>query len=194
MALYFSRIEDHVEGLRTFLFRENIKINFAQLTRKRYGSFMIILNHLSVRQKLLENRKSKRLAQCLQENSVLMCACCLDEAVIPENMLSCPAGHKHCSGCVTNIAKEQVGFGRANVRCLLPTCDQVYSLQILHSVLPPNSFIALLNYRVCEDVGEEDSPDLLSCPFCSYTTLVTNRKTQKTFKCLNPVCLEETCL
>ena len=142
----------------------------------------------------MDKHNAKKLARCIEDRTVMACALCMNDTVIPENMISCSDKHNFCSDCVSKRADREVGTGRAVVECLLDTCDRTYSLSILHPLLTPKAFLALLNHRICEGINPEPSENLVSCPYCSHVTLISKKERHKTLKCLNPLCLEESCL
>ncbi len=44
-----------------------------------------------------------------------------------------------------------------------------------------------------EEIRRADIPDLVSCPFCSFATIIPDDDPDKVFRCMNPECLKESC-
>lgn len=53
--------------------------------------------------------RQNRIDLLRRENGLVECPCCFEEEVLPEEMLSCPAGHSFCEDCVKRYVKSQIG-------------------------------------------------------------------------------------
>ncbi|CAC5400493.1 RNF216 [Mytilus coruscus] len=84
-----------------------------------------------------------------------------------------------------------IGDGKTKFPCLLDSCKEEFPVSILQQILPTNMFSILLRRLQEEEIKQAGIPDLVSCPFCSFATIMSDE--DKVFKCLNPECLKESC-
>jgi TRIAD3 protein (E3 ubiquitin-protein ligase RNF216) len=85
-----------------------------------------------------------------------------------------------------------IGQGKTDFKCLDGACSEHFSLSTLQHVLSVNIFSIVLRKMQEEEIQKADIPDLVSCPFCSFATIMPDQN-DKVFKCLNPECLKESC-
>ena len=72
------------------------------------------------------------------------------------------------------------------------TCEHQFPLKTLQDILPANLFSLALRKMQEEELRQAAIPDLVSCPFCSFATIMPDT-VDKVFKCLNPDCLRDSC-
>ena len=120
------------------------------------------------------------------------CLCCYDDEVIIEDMNTCAEGHCFCKGCIKRSSEEVIGQGRLKFPCLSADCEGDIPMSVLQSVLPANVFSSVVRKIQEEEIKQADIPDLISCPFCPFATIMPNPE-DKVFKCLSPECLKESC-
>jgi TRIAD3 protein (E3 ubiquitin-protein ligase RNF216) len=65
-------------------------------------------------------------------------------------------------------------------------------MKTLQEVLPSNVFSGLLNKVQEEEVKQAGIENLVSCPFCSFATIMEDEN-DKVLRCQNPECLKESC-
>ncbi|XP_060079561.1 uncharacterized protein LOC132558953 [Ylistrum balloti] len=147
-----------------------------------------ILDHQEEEKKLKE---LKRL-QAKENEELLECGCCYDDECLIEDMASCQDGHLFCKDCIKRSSEVAIGDGQCVFPCFTDNCDFQFPLPVLQAVMSPNMFSILLRRMQEEEVKQAAIPDLVSCPFCSFATIISNPN-DKVFKCLNPECLKESC-
>ncbi|XP_060070591.1 uncharacterized protein LOC132550525 [Ylistrum balloti] len=147
-----------------------------------------IQNHLK-EQKML---RELRLEEAKANDELLSCECCFDDECLFEDMTSCQDGHLFCKECVRRSSEVVIGDGKSSFPCLSDNCVYHFPLPVLQAVMSPNMFSILLRRMQEEEVKQAAIPDLVSCPFCSFATIISNPD-DKVFKCLNPECLKESC-
>ena len=140
----------------------------------RYIQWTFILN------KTKKYKKNNKVQQCLKQLQVML-----------EDTLSCPEGHLFCKECIRRSAEEVVGQGRVNFSCLTD-CQSEFSTNTLQQVLTSKMFSLVLRKIQEEEIKKADIPDLVSCPFCPFATIMPDVE-DKVFRCLNPECLKESC-
>lgn len=126
------------------------------------------------------------------QGELLECSCCFDDECLLEDMMACSDGHLFCKDCVKRSSETVIGDGKSQFPCLEADCEHVFPLSVIQVVLPHNSFSSLLRRLQEEEVKQADIPDLISCPFCSFATIMPDPE-NKVFKCLQPDCLKESC-
>lgn len=67
-----------------------------------------------------------------------------------------------------------------------------FPLKVLQDVLPTSVLSIVLRKMQEEEIRQADIPDLVSCPFCTFATIMPDEQ-DKVLKCLNPECLKESC-
>ncbi|XP_069117646.1 uncharacterized protein [Argopecten irradians] len=155
---------------------------------------MFIAHKEEILEYLEEEKKSKELRrlQAKENNELLECACCYDNECMIEDMASCQDGHLFCKDCIKRSSEVAIGDGLCVFPCFTDDCKYQFPLPVLQEVMSPNMFSILLRRMQEEEVKQADIPDLVSCPFCSFATIISNPD-DKVFKCLNPECLKESC-
>lgn len=133
-----------------------------------------------------------RLQEARDNGELMECQCCFDEECLFEDMAACPEGHLFCKTCIRRSSEVVIGEGKTDFKCLNGSCSEKFSLAILQHVLPTNVFSIVLKKMQEEEIKMADIPDLVSCPFCSFATIMPDQN-DKVFKCLNPDCLKESC-
>ena len=67
-------------------------------------------------------------------------------------------------------------------------------LKELQRVLPPNFLSKLLERRQAEEIGAAGLENLVTCPFCPYSTIMdTPREEDRVVVCRNPDCGRDSC-
>lgn len=130
--------------------------------------------------------------QAEENGEFLECGCCFDSECLIEDMASCADGHLFCKDCIKRSSEVAIGDGKCDFPCLTENCDYKFPLSVLQTVMSPNMFSILLRKMQEEEIKQAAIPDLVSCPFCSFATIISNPH-DKVFKCLNPECLKDSC-
>ncbi len=107
-------------------------------------------------------------------------------------MSACPAGHLFCNECISRSTDSALGEGKAHFRCLEGECGTEFSLATLQEVVSSKTMSILLQKIQEEELRQAGIPDLVTCPFCSFATIMPDQE-DKVFRCLNPTCLKESC-
>ena len=76
--------------------------------------------------------------------------------------------------------------------CLTGDCEANITLNTLQSIVPSRLFSQIIKRLQEEEVQQANIPDLVTCPFCPFATIMSNPD-DKVLKCLNPDCLKESC-
>ncbi|KAF5272774.1 hypothetical protein FQA39_LY07801 [Lamprigera yunnana] len=118
------------------------------------------------------------------------CLCCYDDEVMPRDIYTCQEGCIFCKDCIKKGVEVAFGDGKLNFLCL-GNCTSYFSLQVLQAVLEPKMFSIIALKKQVEEVKAAGIEDLETCPFCDFAT-IPNRD-DKLFRCLNPVCMKESC-
>eukprot|EP00918_Siedleckia_nematoides_P062606 GHVU01136503.1.p1 GENE.GHVU01136503.1~~GHVU01136503.1.p1 ORF type:complete len:333 (+),score=40.44 GHVU01136503.1:105-1001(+) len=137
-----------------------------------------------------EKRKRIEVARCYGQ--LLECPCCYDDELLTEDMLPCPDGHLFCKMCVQKSTEELIGQAKYKFPCLDADCEMQLSFSTLQQALTPQVFSNLLRKIQEEEIRQADIQDLVSCPYCSFATIIPNAE-DRVFKCLNAECMKETC-
>ncbi|KAL5009402.1 hypothetical protein ScPMuIL_014983 [Solemya velum] len=166
------------EEIDDFFFHELLFINNEQK----------IADHFENEQKIHD----AKVAEARLLNTLHECTCCYDDECLFEDMCSCPDGHLFCNGCVRKLAESIIEQGKTKFPCLTGTCVHDFNLTLLQEILSPSAFSVALQKMQEEELRLASIPDLESCPFCSFATIMSNPE-DKVFKCLNPDCLKESC-
>ncbi|XP_013384323.1 kinesin-related protein 4 [Lingula anatina] len=156
---------------------------------------MLFVQHEQDIKDYLEEQKKERetkIAEAREKKELYECGCCYDDEVLFEEMVSCADGHLFCQTCVRRSSEELIGQTKTKFPCLTSDCTFEFSTSVLQKVLSPKIFSNLLRRLQEEEIRQADIPDLVSCPFCSFATIMSNPE-DKVFKCLNPECLKESC-
>ena len=142
--------------------------------------------------KAKEEEKAKRLRIAKEQNQLNECGCCYDDEVLFEDMQACPDGHLFCKDCVQRSSEELIGQAKMKFPCLAADCEADFATTTLQKVLSPKMFSNLLRKIQEEEIQQAGIEDLVSCPFCSFATVMPDPN-DKVFKCMNPECLKESC-
>ncbi len=159
-----------------------------------YKELMFTRNVAKIKE-FLENReemKRKRLEQAREAGQLNECGCCFDDEVLFEDMLACPDGHLFCKECIRRSSEELIGQTKIKFPCLGGECKTEFSMVTLQQVLSSKMFSNLLRKIQEEEIRQADIPDLVTCPFCSFATIMPD-ESDKVLKCLNSECLKESC-
>ncbi|KAL5009343.1 hypothetical protein ScPMuIL_014924 [Solemya velum] len=139
-----------------------------------------------------ENCRAVKIHDARENKELYECGCCFDDECLFEEMSSCADGHLFCNSCVKGSAESAIGEGKTKFPCLTGDCEYCFPLTVLQSILSPNKFSIALRKMQEEELRQANIPDLVSCPFCSFATIMSNPD-DNLFKCLNPDCLKESC-
>ncbi|XP_006815806.2 uncharacterized protein LOC102801442 [Saccoglossus kowalevskii] len=137
-------------------------------------------------------QRNERIEAARASNSLLECGCCYEDELLSEDMVSCPNAHLFCRNCVKRSSQEIIGQGRIDFPCLSPECDSMFTVTVLQKVLLPSVMSNLLKRIQEEEIKKADIPNLETCPFCTFATIMDNPD-DKVFKCQNTECLKESC-
>lgn len=127
-----------------------------------------------------------------EHGELLECGCCYDDECLFEEMAACTDGHIFCKECIRRSSEAAIGEGKTKFLCLTGTCESEFPLAVLQELLPATTFSLALCKMQEEELRLADIPDLVTCPFCSFATIMPD-KDDKVFKCLNLECLRESC-
>ncbi|KAJ8309325.1 hypothetical protein KUTeg_014199 [Tegillarca granosa] len=156
---------------------------------KYYYDFKVEINDfLKEKQKL----RDLKLEEARKNGELLECECCFDNECLGEDILSCNDGHLFCKECIRRSSAVVIGQGKCEFPCLTGTCGYLFSLAVLQNVLSANMFSIVLRRMQEEEIKQANLEDLVSCPFCSFSTIMSNPD-DKVFKCLNQDCLKDSC-
>ncbi|KAK3093829.1 hypothetical protein FSP39_020705 [Pinctada imbricata] len=139
-----------------------------------------------------KSMKELRLMEAKENGDVMECGCCYDDECLFEDMVACEDGHLFCRDCIKRSSEVVIGQGKTLFPCISGTCEYKFPLMVLQNILPSNMFSIILKKMQEEEIKMADIPDLVSCPFCNFATIMPD-ETDKVFKCLNPECLKESC-
>ncbi|GFR87623.1 E3 ubiquitin-protein ligase [Elysia marginata] len=158
-----------------------------------YHEYWFVLNEQKIKDdiKQKEEAKQKKIEEAKAKGELFECGCCYDDECLFEDLTSCPEGHLFCKTCVIRSTEAAFGEMKTKFPCLAD-CDQNIPLSVLQTVIPANLFSKIVQRMQEEEILQADIPDLVSCPFCPFATIMPNPD-DKVFKCLNPECLKESC-
>ena len=139
-----------------------------------------------------EEMKKKRLEEAREAGLLNECGCCYDDEVLFEDMSACPDGHLFCKECIRRSSEELIGQTKIKFPCLEGECKSEFPMVTLQQVLSSKMFSNLLRKIQEEEIRQADIPDLVTCPFCSFATIMPD-ESDKVLKCLNSECLKESC-
>ncbi|ESO86150.1 hypothetical protein LOTGIDRAFT_129699, partial [Lottia gigantea] len=142
--------------------------------------------------KEIEEEKKLRIDEARKNGELYECGCCFDDEVLFEDMATCADGHLFCKECIRRSTEAAIGDAKVKFPCLTGSCEHDIPLSVLQNIVSPNLFSNILRKLQEEELRLADIPDLVSCPFCSFATVMPD-PADKVFKCLNPECLKETC-
>ena len=138
-----------------------------------------------------ENRAIK-LQEAKSQGLLQECSCCYDDEVLIEDMLSCPKGHLFCKSCVRRSTEVVIGEAKAKFPCLTGDCETTFQLSVIQKSVSAKTYALVLRRIQEEELREAGIENLVTCPFCSYATIMENPD-DKVFKCLNPECMKDSC-
>ena len=144
-------------------------------------------DNLEEKEKLIQLRRQ----EAKDNGEIFECGCCFDDECFFEEMSICADGHLFCKECIRRSSEVVIGDSKTKFPCLLDICKEEFPLSVLQQILPTNMFSVLLRRLQEEEIKQAGIPDLVSCPFCSFATIMPEE--DKIFKCLNPECLKESC-
>ncbi|XP_064624120.1 uncharacterized protein LOC135485687 [Lineus longissimus] len=147
-----------------------------------------IKDHLETQKKVRENK----IERAKKNGELYECPCCYEDECLFEDMKACVDGHLCCAECVRRSAEENIGSSKLTFPCLHGDCEEEYTMKTLQEVLPSNVFSGLLNKIQEEEVKQAGIENLVSCPFCSFATIMEDEN-DKVLRCQNPDCLKESC-
>ncbi|KAK0046834.1 E3 ubiquitin-protein ligase RNF216 [Biomphalaria pfeifferi] len=139
-----------------------------------------------------ELKRRQKVEEAKLNGQIYECCCCFDDECLFEELASCPEGHLFCKTCVIRSTESAFGEMKVVFPCLAGGCDQNISLNTLQTILPSNLFSKIIRRIQEEEVQKANIPDLVTCPFCPFATIMPNPE-DKVLKCLNPECLKESC-
>ncbi|XP_021369677.1 uncharacterized protein LOC110460829 [Mizuhopecten yessoensis] len=194
-----AEIQEKTEGLPegSIKFKRNPRPEEplpAELDEFFFNEKMFAANKKQRLDHLDEEKRFKELKrlQAKENEELLECGCCYDNECFIEDMASCQDGHLFCKDCIKRSSEVAIGDGQCVFPCFTDNCEYQFPLSVLQEVMSQNMFSILLRRKQEEEVKQADIPDLISCPFCSFATIISNPD-DKVFKCLNPECLRESC-
>ncbi|XP_067009558.2 E3 ubiquitin-protein ligase RNF216 [Anabrus simplex] len=172
--------------------RKNILYGLTDLTVPFVQEVAFIENEAKIKD-YIEFRKmirEKAFARAKAAGTLLECACCFNNELLPEDVTTCSSGHLFCVECVTRGAEAWIGEGRTRFPCYVE-CTGEFSLTTLQCVLKPTVFSSLLLRKQLIEVTEAGISDIETCPFCDFVTIPPEGA--KVFNCLNPLCMKDSC-
>ena len=123
-------------------------------------------------------------------NELQTCSCCYDNEILFEDMLTCPDGHLFCRDCIRRSVEVAIGDGKSHFNCLYDNCELEFTTATLQKILSTKTFSLVLKKMQEEELRQADIPDLVSCPFCTFSTIMLDPN-DKLFRCQNSECLKE---
>ncbi|XP_078001133.1 uncharacterized protein LOC144453676 [Glandiceps talaboti] len=156
---------------------------------------LLFMQHEPLITEKLEEKKQAhqaRVERARTRRELQVCVCCYEDELLFDEMVACEDGHLFCKECVRRSSEEVIGRSRVEFPCLAPDCKCHFSVSVLQKVLLPSVFSNLLKRIQEEEIRKADIPNLETCPFCSFATIMDNPE-DKVFKCLNTDCLKESC-
>ncbi|XP_046338609.2 uncharacterized protein LOC124119946 [Haliotis rufescens] len=140
----------------------------------------------------IELDRKRKLAAARRKGELYECGCCFDDELLFEDLSACADGHLVCRECIRRSTESALGEGKTKFPCLTGECEYDIPLTVLQEVLTSAMFSRMLSRLQEEEIRMAEIPDLVSCPFCNFATIMAN-PSDKVFKCLNSECLKETC-
>ncbi|XP_071079624.1 uncharacterized protein [Haliotis cracherodii] len=136
--------------------------------------------------------RKQKLEAARRNSELYECGCCFDDELLFEDLSACADGHLFCRECIRRSTESALGEGKTKFPCLTGECEYDIPLTVLQEVLTSAMFSRMLSRLQEEEIRMAEIPDLVSCPFCNFATIMSD-PSDKVFKCLNPECLKETC-
>ncbi|XP_067681693.1 uncharacterized protein [Haliotis asinina] len=140
----------------------------------------------------IEQERKRKLEAARRNGELYECGCCFDDELLFEDLSACADGHLFCRECIRRSTESALGEGKTKFPCLTGECEYDIPLTVLQEVLSSAMFSRMLSRLQEEEIRLAEIPDLVSCPFCNFATIMSD-PSDKVFKCLNPECLKETC-
>jgi len=134
--------------------------------------------------------KIKAFEDARANDALVECSCCYNEC-LGEDMVPCEGGHLYCKECIQRSTDVAMGDGKSTILCL-GHCEEEISTRELQRALTPNILSKLLTKRQAEEVGAAEIENLVTCPFCPYSTIMENDE-DKVVVCRNPECGRDSC-
>ena len=141
---------------------------------------------------LKKEERKRKLDNAREKGELNECGCCFDDELLLEDMLPCPEGHLFCVECIKRSSEELIGQAKVKFPCLEGQCTEEFTMVTLQKALRPKTFSLLLGKIQEEEIRQADIEDLVTCPFCSFATIMPNPH-DKVLCCKNPECLKESC-
>lgn len=141
--------------------------------------------------KLKKEEKKLEIQKAKQAGLLETCACCFDDEILPNEILTCSKGCHFCKDCIKKSVEVAFGDGKINFPCLAD-CSAEFSLQTIQAAVSPKLFSKLAQKQALAEVKAAGIEDLESCPFCDFANIINNQE-DKIFRCLNPDCMKESC-
>ena len=106
---------------------------------------------------LRSSRETERAAQVEQHRSagtLHECPICMDDEVLPAELVQCGAGHSFCRECVSTHAKVELGKGATSFACCFgkDVCAARFEVRTMRGLLPPLAYNALQRRMQAEEV------------------------------------------
>ncbi|KAG5892934.1 hypothetical protein JTB14_006246 [Gonioctena quinquepunctata] len=118
------------------------------------------------------------------------CQTCFDDELIPEECYFCMNDCVFCKDCLKTGSENVIGKGEIKFPCF-NNCGSEFSFQTLQMVLPKNISQRLTQRVASEEIRKANVEGLETCPFCDFAMVLPEN--EKVFKCINEVCLIESC-
>lgn len=117
---------------------------------------------------------------------LIECGCCFGEYEVAATY-QCPSNHPFCGACIQNYVEGQLVRNQMEIRCFDGSdCGAVFHPSVLHDSLLPRTYKRLEQLWEERDIREANIPDLASCPFCNFHTVIeASFKKEPLFTCLN---------
>ena len=135
--------------------------------------------------------RAEKVEQARQNGSLFDCEVCYDSDCLLEESVACMAGCLFCPDCVRRGVAVQIGEDKTVMSCLMG-CGAVLPLSSLQSVISATQLVRLQQRQQAEEVRQAGLEDLMQCPACSYSAVIS-APGFKVFYCANPECKRETC-
>ncbi|VEN33738.1 unnamed protein product [Callosobruchus maculatus] len=134
--------------------------------------------------------EAQRRQYLIDNGLTVTCQCCFTEGLTIEEAFTCNKDCSFCAECIQKSCELKLGEDNIQFPCLAD-CGSQFAWTTLQAALPPTLF-SKLSQRCTESEIRAAGIKLDSCPSCNFTNIIDEQYT--TFQCLNPDCMEETCI
>ncbi|KAH3844329.1 hypothetical protein DPMN_086587 [Dreissena polymorpha] len=121
--------------------------------------------------------REKQLQAARESRELMECGCCYDDECLFEDMAACADGHLFCKQCVVRSSEAAcLTVLKDMLKDSVKVFDSDFPLHMLQDILKPSLFSLVLRKLQEEELRQADIADLVSCPFCSFATIMPNQE------------------